>query len=142
MESREFLAGVAPSDVQNAQEEARRQLDGIDRVALLPRAQMLAISFGAIDEPAYVFIEWTPGEPEGPYPGTTIWRAVIERWLRMPHEDNPSWPLLAPIAEANLARFTSLNAWIRWCDRERERRRDAVDRPTRTPPTAGHLWPW
>jgi|GEM_PF-3060821 len=100
--------------------EYLRQLEGVERVALLPYASHVAIAPGtSAEEPPYVFIEWAPGGVERPYPGTTIWRAVLERYLTEPHDQDPASAALRQIVAESLRRFSSLDAWLRWVDHER-----------------------
>ena len=68
------------------QREDLRNIDGEERVPFLSQAHMIAIAPGTPQEdhlegPTYVFIEWAPGIVERPYPGSAIWRAVLERSL-------------------------------------------------------------
>jgi len=137
-----------------AQREDLRQIDGADRVPLLPHAHMIAVAPGVShdersDDPVYVFIEWAPGMVERPYPGSAIWRAVLEQSLEHwqsqegesgegraqntdnvsvyahvddvddEHADQQPSDLFRSAIQADLARFPSLDAWLRWRDHDR-----------------------
>lgn len=135
------------------QREDLRQIDGVERVPFLSQAPMIAIAPGTAQEdhsegPTYVFIEWAPGIVERPYPGSAIWRAVLERSLdhlddqTREHAHAPehaedashnggavnrgvwdaesqSHDYFRSAIEADLARFQSLEMWFRWRDHER-----------------------
>lgn len=122
-----------------------RQLEGVERIDLLPLAEHVALTPGTLaDEPAAVFIEWAPGAVERPFPGTAIWRAVLERFLRTARPDDRQWGILRPIIAGNLDRFPSLDAWLRWADHERMVARADLAAPgrLRPEPTLGIVWPW
>jgi hypothetical protein len=117
-----------------------QRYDGVERVALLSLAEFVAIAPGTTgDEPVYVFIEWAPQMVERPYPGSAIWRAAIERYLAQPRDGDPTYQALRPVVEDCLRRFPSLDAWLRWANRERvvpeTRRREKVSWRT-------IIWPW
>jgi hypothetical protein len=120
-----------------ADRAVRHALDGAERVALLPRAAFIAVAPGSTDkdEPPYVFIGWTRDAVERPYPGTTIWRAVLERYLDAPHPDDPGHAIVRTLVGDALARFPSLDAWLWWSDHGCHRTTRRVE-PERTP-TAG-----
>jgi hypothetical protein len=122
-------------------QEILRQYDGVERVALLPYASFIAVVPGTdAEEPAYVFIEWAPDVIERPYPGSAIWRAALERYLAHPRDDDPTYRALRPVVMEGLDRFPSLEAWLRWADRERVV--PTAARPRRRPSWPTILWPW
>lgn len=116
-----------------ASEEQRQHSDSAERVPLLPFARMVAFTTGLPnEEPTYVVIEWAPGIVERPYPGTPLWRAVLERWLvsiSAPETVPTSAPtsaerpstasddtLLRQAVRVDLDRFPSFEAWLHWRD--------------------------
>jgi hypothetical protein len=139
MESRgrQFAAG--------SQEEVRRQYDGRERIGLLPFSRFIAIAPAAeLDEPVWVFIGWADDFVERPLPGSSIWRAALRRYFDISHDAGPEQEERGPIRssiEVSLARFTSLEAWLYWCDHERPRRIESAQRHRRAAaPTLP--WPW
>jgi hypothetical protein len=118
---------------------ARLQLEGIERIALLPRAEFLAVTVGGeIDAPVVVFIGWGGEVVERAYPGTAIWRAAIERYLAGPISTDPGDPIVRAAAEESLIRFPTLDRWLAWEEHERERRTEAHER--RRELTAPRFW--
>lgn len=118
----------------------RRALEGEERISLLPAAEVIAVSAGSGDEPPYVFICWTAEIAERPYPGTALWRAAVERYLASPARNAAADAIIRPLVESALARFDSLEAWLRWMDHERPRDADAS---RKTPATVeGPWWAW
>lgn len=107
------------------QREQLDELEGVERIALLPLALHVALAPGATaDEPPYVFVEWAPGAIERPYPGTAIWRAVLSQYLigqsgNSPVNNDPARDSIRHVVAESLERFSSLDAWIRWADHER-----------------------
>lgn len=100
---------------------ARRQLEGGERVRLLRTADFLAVTVaGSPDGPSVVFIGWSATLLEQAYPGTAIWRAALERFLRTPPTNDPAAALVRRSAAESLARFESLESWLAWCAHERE----------------------
>ena len=100
---------------------ARRQLEGEERVRLLHTADFLAVTVaGSPDGPSVVFIGWSATLVEQAYPGTAIWRAAIERFLRTLPTNDPADALVRRNAAKSLARFASLESWLAWCDHGRE----------------------
>jgi len=107
--------------------EELRQLDAAERVGWLPYARAVALAPGppGDEEPTYVFIVWALGVVERPCPGSALWRAVLERFLRKEHSrarselpDEAADPVGLAVA-ADLRRFPSLDAWFAWRDRDR-----------------------
>lgn len=122
----------------------RKQFDGIHRIALLPQAGAISVAPGCtVGDTVHVMIAWSAVDIEEPYPGTTIWRAVLERFLANAPDDDPVWQTLKPILIADLERFPSLSAYLQWADHERVIPRDPAREPTRRSfmwSSAG--WPW
>lgn len=124
------------------EQERLREIEGVERVPLLPLAHSIAVSPGTEgDEPAYVFIEWSSAKVERPFPGTAIWRAALERYLDH-RASSDAHPLVRKALQQSLDRFPTLDSWLRWADGERQRRQDTrrrcgwvIDAPL-TP------WPW
>lgn len=105
-----------------SEQAARRQLEGEERVGLLHTADFLAVTVaGSPHGPSVVFIGWSETLVEQAYPGTAIWRAALERFLRTPPSQDPADELVRRSAVESLARFQSLEDWLRWSDHERER---------------------
>jgi hypothetical protein len=123
------------------EQERLREIEGAERVALLPLAHSIAVSPGTEgDEPAYVFIEWSPSNVERPFPGTAIWRAALEGYLEH-GASTDEHPLVRQALERSLSRFPTVSSWLRWADGERERRQDRGSRGSviGAPLTP---WPW
>jgi hypothetical protein len=109
----------------SASEEQRQHGAAAERVPLLPFARMVAFTTGLPnEEPAYVVIEWAPGIVERPYPGTPLWRAVLEQWLahisaptsaERP-STTPDDTLVRQAVCVDLERFPSFEAWLHWRD--------------------------
>lgn len=115
---------------QHAQAVAtRRALEGEERIPLLSAAEVIAVSAGAGDEPPYVFICWTADIAERPYPGTALWRAAMGRYLASPVRNVAAEDIIRPLVESALARFDSLETWLRWMDHARDRSAAAVSAP-------------
>lgn len=111
-------------------EVSRRQLDGVERAPLVPFAHMLAVAPAVeLDEPAYVFIEWTPGQVERPTPGSAVWRAAIYQFLNATDPHEPQELAVRAAIANNLVQFPSLDAWFRWRDSERRPKRESPRRP-------------
>lgn len=116
------------------EQEARRQLEGVERIARLARADFLAVTVGdSPDAPAIVFIGWTAELVERTYPGTAIWRAAIERYLASTPNGDPGDPLVRAMARESLTRFPTLDRWLSWLDHERQRAARAGPAPPRPP---------
>lgn len=130
---------VGPSQYEREQ-DVLRQYDGAERVSLLSSAEFVAVAPGATgEEPVYVFVEWAPQIVERPYPGSAIWRAVIERYLAQPRCGDPAFRVLRPIVEDCLRRFPSLDTWLRWANHERV----IPEAPLRKEASwRSIVWPW
>jgi hypothetical protein len=136
------MDSIAPQ-VERSESEVLRRLDGVERVALLPYARLVAIAPGRdVQQPVYVFIEWVPGLIERPYPGSAIWRAALEHYLAQPRDGDPTFAALAPIVRACLERFPSLEAWIRWSDYERILPTAWYGGQPKRFSWPGIIWPW
>lgn len=108
--------------------EQRDELEGVERITLLPLARHVAFVPGATaHKPPYVFIDWAPGAIERPYPGTAIWRAVLSQYLTEQSGSDPFSNVIRSIVAESLDRFSSLDAWIYWADHERSLAADAGD---------------
>jgi hypothetical protein len=98
--------------------ELLRRHDGAERVAQLPYARLITIAPQAgRDDPVHVTIYWGGGTIEQPFPGSTLWRAVLERRLAEPASADPADPadrVLRAQIEHSLARFPDLETWWRW----------------------------
>lgn len=96
--------------------EQKRALDGAGRVAWLPLAATVIV--GPPREPdqaASVIIEWGPGRVERPVPGSTLWRAVIEREVRrLEEEAGVAAQLLADRLSRAAERWPDIDAWWAW----------------------------
>jgi hypothetical protein len=89
---------------------------------MLHDADFLAVTVaGSPDGPSVVFIGWSETLVEQAYPGTAIWRAALERFLRTPPRQDPGDDLVRQSAARSLARFQSLEDWLSWSDHKRER---------------------
>lgn len=111
---------ISPTQDVESEGEARRQLDGVERIPFLASAEFLGLTVGAeAEEPVTVFIGWAANLVERPYPGTAIWRAAIESFLRSAPTGDPTQPFLRRAALLSLDRFPSLDRWLRWYDHER-----------------------
>jgi hypothetical protein len=109
-----------------------RELDGAERISDLPLARTIALAPGlppglrdGDEGPTYAVIVWWPGAVECPCPGSALWRAVLEQFLEnealYPTTDASSLhdnPVRAAVI-ADLQRFPSLEAWLRWRDHDR-----------------------
>lgn len=126
---------ISPSHGEQSEREARRQLEGSERIALLPSAEFLGVTVGTDpEEPVIVFIGWRVNLVERPYPGTAIWRAALDSFLRAPQSKDPAQPLVREAAQSSLHRFPSLERWLWWSDHERP----APEGPRAVVPSA--LW--
>ncbi|MGH7669053.1 MAG: hypothetical protein ACRENQ_06125 [Gemmatimonadaceae bacterium] len=122
----------------------RREMDGVERVALLPTAHMVAVAPSVdADDPAYVFIEWTPDLVERATPGSAVWRAALDAYLASDGlHDDPHRDQLRMEITRSLVRFPSLDAWFRWRDFERRLVRELPE-PTHPKLQWGHVrCPW
>lgn len=107
----------------SAESAARRQLEGEERLGLLSAAEFMAVTVGgALGSPSVVFIGWSQNLVEQAYPGTAIWRAALERFLRTPPTADPGNTLVRRAALDSLNRFTTLERWLAWSDHERDAR--------------------
>lgn len=139
------LSGIEPLGLYETERTRREELEGTTRVALLRHALHVALVPGVTAcEAPYVFIEWAPGVVERPYPGTAIWRAVLNWYLTAPDNGDPAAPVIGPVVAAALERFSSLEAWLRWTDHERLLRYEAETAHPRK--QRRHVpvlrWPW
>jgi hypothetical protein len=134
---------VGPDYGPEAAREARRQLEGEERVALLPDAEFIAVSVGSEPgDPAVVFIGWSSTVTENAYPGTAIWQAALRSFLRSAQTGDAAESFVRAAAAESLERFTSLDRWLSWYDHERQARQ--VERAARAsgrrPFWIGRLW--
>lgn len=135
---------VGPLGRAGQDAEVRRAIEGEERVALLPEAELVGVAPGEDDGPPFVVIRWTLDSTERPYPGTAIWRAALERYLEGPVQDASAEWVVRPLIATGLERFPSLEAWLRWQDHERRRRQEAghtAGAPAR-PALGGFGWSW
>jgi hypothetical protein len=135
---------IGPNYGPQSQREARRQLEGEERVGRLPAAEFLAVSVGSEPgDPVVVFIGWTPDLTEFAYPGTAIWRAAVESFLRSAPTQDPGNAIVRAEAVESLRRFPSLDRWLSWYDHERQARaaRRANAREVRPRSWIGRVWP-
>jgi hypothetical protein len=132
------MSSTEESGRYEQRQEEREAIEGTERIALLPVAQFIAVAPGLDEDPPYVWIQWVPGVVERPYPGTAIWRAALERYLASPMVEGGTTRVIRPLVAAALARFRSLEAWLRWMDFERPLPRGPGGRP----PISGPGWPW
>lgn len=103
--------------------QARRQLEGEERVHQLPGADFIAVSVGSErGDPVVVFIGWRADLVEQAYPGTAIWCAAVRRFLRSPTTHNSGESIVRAAAAESLERFPSLDRWLSWYDHERQAR--------------------
>jgi hypothetical protein len=115
-----------------AEREARRRIEGVERIPLLESAEFVALTVGTEpEEPVTVFIGWYSELTERPYPGTAIWRAAVERFLRAAPTGNSGERQVRIAAEASLDRFPSLDRWLTWADHERPVARSRPAQPSR-----------
>lgn len=94
-----------------------RRHDGAERIPRLPFAQLITIApAAAADDPVHVTIIWGPGNVEQPFPGSSLWRAVLDRHLREPRPGppTPAEPVLRAQIERSLERFPDLDTWWQW----------------------------
>lgn len=110
------MSSAAPyRQQQQSEAEILRRLDGAERVILLPFARVVAFAPGDTPEdPAFVWIEWAPGQLERPLPGSALWRAVLVDFLRGEPSGDPAEPLLERMILESLRRFPDLDTWRRW----------------------------
>lgn len=95
--------------------ELLRRYDGAERVPLLPFAQLVAIAPQAReDEPTGVEIVWASGSVEHPVPGSSLWRAALERYLAEPERGDPADSILRAQVRHSLERYPDLETWWRW----------------------------
>jgi hypothetical protein len=138
-----MMETTGPHYGAESEREARRQLEGEERVALLPSADFLAVTAGSEPgDPVVVFIGWTPGLVEHAYPGTAIWCAAVRKFLRSPTTHNPGESVVRGTAAESLERFPTLDRWLSWYDHERQARSARrANRPKRQPTFwIGRLW--
>ena len=96
------------------EQELLAQLDGVERAPFVPLAWLVAVSPGtSVEEPPYVWVEWSPGLVERPYPGSAVWRVALQHYLLRPTIGDPAAHLLRPIIAACLERFPTLESWMR-----------------------------
>jgi hypothetical protein len=111
------------------------RLDGVERAPFVPLARLVAVSHGTtVEEPPYVWVEWSPGILERPYPGSAVWRAALQHYLLRPTGNDPAAHLLRPIIAACLERFPTLESWMRWTNQQR------VVPEAGTTPRRRHAW--
>jgi hypothetical protein len=116
--------------------EAHEEYSGDARVPWLPLARSLSWAppapgaDPAEQEPIYVWIEWSPGVTERPFPGSALWRAALARIANRV-------PSSAPVIEDELRRFLDFESWLRWRDHER---RPPAMTPVRDPARGFALW--
>jgi hypothetical protein len=130
---------------QNHAEE-RQRYEGSERVPLLPWARWVALAPSAdSDAPVAVWIEWVPGLAEHPLPGSALWRAVLTTYLeREAPSSDAAFSAIRQAVETDLGRFPSLERWLDWRDRERQRPA-GTDRPPEAhtlPSFIAGWWPW
>ena len=114
---------IGPHYGSESARQARRQLEGEERVAQLPLAEFLAVTVGSEPgEPVVVFIGWRSDLVERAFPGTAIWRAAVESFLRSPPMDDLGNSIVRAAAAESLDRFPSLDRWLGWHDHERQAR--------------------
>ena len=122
-----------------SERQARRQLEGTERVALLPSAAFLAVTVASEPgDPVVVFIGWSDAITEHAYPGTAIWQAAIRSFLASPSTGDYAEPIVRKAAAESLERFPSLERWLAWYDHERQargerRRRSGESAPSWNP---------
>lgn len=111
---------ISPSRGDRSEVEVRRELEGVERIPFLPSAEFLGVTAGAEpQDPVTVFICWRDDLVERPYPGTAIWRAALESFLRAPPTDDNAQPFVRDAAQCSLDRFPTLERWLKWFDHER-----------------------
>jgi len=128
------MDSVGPRYGAEGERETRRQVEGVDRVPYLPSAGFLAVTVGSeTGDPVVVFIGWHDDVVETPFPGTALWRAAVEGFLRAPLGVDPAEPLVRAAAIESLDRFPSLDRWLSWYDHERQRRADRSAKDVQSP---------
>ena len=96
-----------------AQELLRRH-DGAELVPLLESARLIAVAPAQErDAPVYVEILWARGL-DRPIPGSTLWRAAVERRLAEPSGGGPAEEILRRQLRESLERFPSLEVYWEW----------------------------
>jgi hypothetical protein len=89
--------------------------DGVDRIALLPKAKLVLVAPGQDTEtPVQVTIQWSPASWERPIPGSSLWRAVLTDQLSRLSDTDPADGILRTQIEQCLARFPNLEHWWAW----------------------------
>ncbi len=121
----------------------RHELDGEERVPLLPQAHMVALA-PPMDgrDPVYVDVEWAPGHIELPTPGSAVWRAVLDAYLATDHPDQVQEAVVRIVVRESRDRFPSLDSWFRWRDEERRPSRERPADSERTRWWTSFRWPW
>ena len=123
--------------------EARRQLEGEERIGLLHAAEFIAVTVGGEPgDPVAVFISWKRDLIEQAYPGTAIWQAAVRRFLRAPSTTDYAEPIVRAAAAESLEQFPSLERWLDWHDHQRHARAERRRRGDRDRPIfwIGSLW--
>jgi hypothetical protein len=95
--------------------ELLQRHDGAERVPALPYARLITIAPTAReDDPVHVAIDWGSGAIEQPFPGASLWRAVLERRLAEPPHEDPADRVLRAQIQHSVERFPDLETWWHW----------------------------
>lgn len=127
--------------------ELLQRYDGAERVPALPYARLVAIAPQAReDDPVDVTIVWGPGPEavERPFPGSTLWRAALERRLAQPPRQEAADRVLRAQIARSMERFPDLDTWWHWLRTawtappkpEEDGTRRRAER------AGGWVWPW
>jgi hypothetical protein len=125
--------------------ELLRRYDGGERISQLPFAQLVSIAPAADeDDPVAVQIVWSPGAIEHPFPGSSLWRAVLERHLDRPPDDGPADRVLRAQIERSLERYPDLESWWHWLRTgwTAPPKPEGARRGKRAERSTGWPWPW
>lgn len=140
------MDNIGPNYGPEAEREARRHLEGVERAERLASAEFVAVTVGSeAGDPVIVFIGWGGDLVEQAYPGTAIWQEAVRRFLRSPLTGDAGERMVRAAAAESLERFTSLDRWLSWYDHERqaraERRAQRRERASHGPLYwIGRLW--
>jgi len=92
-----------------------RRYDGAERIPLLSYAQLVVISpTDRAEDPVSVLVRWTPDSFERPVPGSSLWRAILQRRLAQPIGSDPADQVLRDQIASSLGRWPNLETWWHW----------------------------
>ena len=125
--------------------ELLRRYDGAERIPHLPFAQVVLIAPAAgEDDPVHVEIVWSPGAIEHPFPGSSLWRAVLRRHVERPSNGDPRDRVLREQIQRSLQRSPDLESWWHWLRTgwTAPPRPEGSDEGRHAERGSGWPWPW